>query len=46
LLRKSMPKSSAGPALDRTATGNVTEASANFRCTYVAIGEVEAWVIC
>ena len=27
-------------------TGNVIGASANFRCMYVAIGEVEAWVIC
>ena len=45
LLRKSMAKSSAGPALDRTGTGNVIGASANFRCTSVAIGEVEAWVI-
>ena len=45
LLRKSMAKSSAGPALDRTGSGNVIGASANFRCTYVAIGEVEAWVI-
>ena len=39
LLRKSMAKSSAGPALDRTGSGNVIGASANFRCTYVATGE-------
>ena len=46
LLRKSMAKSSAGPALDRTGTGNVIGASANFRCTSIATGDVEAWVIC
>src|SRR5262249_2879499 len=40
-----MAKSSAGPALDRTGTGNVIGASANFRCTFVAIGDVEASVI-
>src|SRR5437763_13086437 len=45
LLRKSMAKSSAGLALDRTGTGNVAGASANFRCMYVAIGELEALVI-
>ena len=39
LLRKSMAKSSAGPALDRTGTGNVIGASANFRCTSIATGE-------
>ena len=27
-------------------TGNVIGASASFRCTSIAIGEVEAWVIC
>ena len=46
LLRKSIAKSSVGPALDRTGTGNVIGASANFRCMYVATGDVEAWVIC
>src|SRR5205814_2366081 len=45
LLRKSMAKSSAGPALDRTGTGNVIGASANFRCTSIATGDVEGWVI-
>src|SRR5207248_828726 len=45
LLRKSMAKSSAGPAPDRTGTGSVIGASANFRCMYVAIGELEALVI-
>src|SRR5262245_53001373 len=45
LLRKSITKSSAGPALDRTGTGNVIGASVNFRCTSTAIGDVEEWVI-
>ena len=35
-----------GSALDRTGTGNVIGASANFRCTSIAIGEGEASVIC
>src|SRR6266404_5714267 len=45
LLRKSTAKSSGGPALDRTGTGNVIGASANFRCTSIATGDVEGWVI-
>ena len=45
LLRKSTAKSSAGRALGRTGTGNVIGASANFRCTSIATGDVEGWVI-
>ena len=45
LLRKSTAKSSAGPALARTGIGNVIGASANFRCTSIATGDVEGWVI-
>src|SRR5215475_8638901 len=45
LLRKSMAKPLVGPALDRTATGNVIGALANFRCTSIATGDVEEWVI-
>src|SRR5215831_11248557 len=45
LLQKSLAKSWAGPALARTGTGNVIGVSANFRCTSVAIGDVEASVI-
>ena len=45
LLQKSLAKSSAGPALARTGTGNVIGVSANFRCTSVAIGGVGASVI-
>jgi L-amino acid N-acyltransferase YncA len=45
LLRKSTAKSSAGLALDRTGRGNVIAASANFRCTSIATGDVEAWGI-
>src|SRR5712691_9734704 len=45
LLRKSTAKSSAGPVLDRTGTGNVIGALANFRCTSIATGDVEGWVI-
>src|SRR5262245_65682973 len=45
LWRKPMAKSLDGPALVRTGTGNVIGASANFRYTYIAIGEVEAWAI-
>src|SRR5262245_29605985 len=45
LLRKSTMKSSAGPAPDRTAAGNVIGASVNFRSTSTATGDVEEWVI-